>query len=281
MNKKENLHRLNNFQETHLNEIYNSTFFSVILVKPEHAGNIGSVSRLMSNFNFKDLIIFNPIETVERIFANETYGFAMHGKDILSEAKIITIDNQENHYEKLKDYLSNFDLIIATTAKGKRYTNIKRLAIFPDDLIIPNSKKPLNIAILFGSESHGLTNEEIGLADIILRIPTSDPHPTLNLSHSCAIILYEIFKKINLVSIGRGEKPVILADKEDRLLLYKIIKNLIKILKLRTYKEDNVFQAFKNVIERSIVSKKEFSLMVGLFSRIESILRELKLYEKK
>ena len=197
MNKKKIHREFNNFQETSLDEKYRNITFDIVLIQPEHAGNIGSIARVMKNFNFRNLVIFNPKEESNKILSHETQGFAMHGSDILLKSEIIPINNQINHILELKKYLKKFDLIIATTAKGKRYTNIKRLAIFPKDLSIPYSKKPLNIAILFGKESRGLTNEEIKLADIILRIPTGNEYPALNLSHACAIILYELFKKIN------------------------------------------------------------------------------------
>jgi len=211
----------------------------------------------MKNFNFENLAIFNPIEEIEKILSHETCGYAMHGKDILLDANIVTVDNQKNHFAELKSYLKKYGLIIATTAKGKKHSNIKRLAIFPQDFSIPISEKPLKIAILFGKESSGLTNEEIRLADVLLRIPASEEYPSLNISHGCGIILYEIFKKINTLSIGRGKKPVLLANKKDRIVLYNFINDIIEQLKIRTFRESNVFQAFKNVFERALISKKE------------------------
>ncbi len=279
MNKKTKFRELENFKETQLSEKFENLLFTIILVQPEHSGNVGSIARVMKNFNFKKLVIFNPIEKIDKILSYETCGYAMHGKDILLNANIITVDNEKNHLTELKNFLKNFDLIIGTTAKGKRYTNIKRLAIFPEDFVLPISEKPLHIAILFGKESRGLTNEEIKLADVLLRIPTSEEYSSLNLSHGCGIILYEIFKKINVLSIGRGKKPVLLADKEDRLILYNFINDIIYHLKIRTYRENNVYQAFKNVFERAYMSKKELSLMLGLFSKVNSILKEVRPYE--
>ncbi|MFX1315243.1 MAG: RNA methyltransferase [Promethearchaeota archaeon] len=279
MDKKKIKNEIDAFQETHLAENYRNISFSIIIVQPEHAGNIGSIARIMENFSFKKMVIFNPIEDIEKIYSYETQGFAMHGKDILFNAEVITVEKEENHLVEFKKYLEKFDLIIATTAKGKRYTNIRRLAIFPEDLTIPRSKTPLNIAILFGKESRGLTNEEISLADILLRIPTGTSYPTLNVSHACGIILYEIFKKTNIITIGRGKNPVLSADKEDRHILYEFIKSIIEKLKIRPYKKENVFFAFKNVFERAFVSKKELSLITGLLSKVDSILGDLRLYK--
>ncbi len=279
MDKKKIKREIDTFQETHIIKENETLSFSVVLVQPEHAGNIGSIARLMENFNFKKLVIFNPIEEIEKIFSYETQGFAMHGKDILFNAEVITIQDQEDHLSKFKKYLEGFDLVIATTAKGESYSNIRRLAIFPEDLIFPKSETPLKIAILFGKESRGLTNEEINFVDILLRIPTGFNYPTLNISHACGIVLYEIFKKISVLTIGRGRNPVLYANKEDRLTLYKFIDRLIEKLKIRSHKKENVFFAFKNVFERAFMSKKELSLITGLFSKVDSILSNISLYE--
>ncbi|MFX1487647.1 MAG: RNA methyltransferase [Promethearchaeota archaeon] len=279
MNKKNLKSGLDSHQPTHRVDDYQNLTFTVVLVRPEHAGNIGSIARVMENFEFKKLILFNPIESRENIFSHETQGFAMHGKEILKNTEIVNVGEQENYSNKFKKFLKDFDLVIATTAKGERKSNIKRIPLFPKDLSIPVSIKPLNIAILFGRESRGLTNEEINLADIILRIPTGQNYSALNLSHACGIILYEIFKKVNDVKIGRGKHPVLLADREDRQLLQKIIKNIIKKLKIRTHKKENVFYAFRNLLERAFLSKKELSLIMGVFSKVEKILEDLNLYE--
>ena len=281
MNKKKIKPEDNEFQETHRTNEYKNLSFTIILVQPEHAGNIGSIARVMENFNFKNLLIFNPIENVDKILSYETQGFAMHGKDVLFNAKIIEVKNQKDHLSEFKSLLEPFDYVIATTARGKNYSNIRRLAIFPEDLTLPISVKPLKIAILFGKESRGLTNEEISLADILLRIPTNSDYSALNLSHACGIVLYEIFKKINILTIGRGKNPVLLADKSDRLILYDIIKNIIDQLKIRSYKAENVFLAIKNIFGRNLMSTKELSLILGLFSKVNSILENLNLYENK
>jgi len=271
---------LSSYQETHRAEGHENLTITVVLISPEHAANIGSIARIMANFDFEELVIFNPIELKDNILSHHTHGFAMHGKIILENAQIIEVEDQQNHLSELNKYLNQFDLIITTTAKGTNYTNIKRLAIFPEDLSIPSSVKPLKIAILFGRESHGLTNEEIQLTDIILRIPTGLDYPTLNLSHACGIILYEIFKKINKVTVGRGKNPVILANREDRKALYNLVNNIVEKLKTRTHKKENVLRAFKNIFERSFMSRKELSLIIGLYSKVNKILESLDLYEK-
>ncbi len=140
--------------------------------------------------------------------------------------------------------------------------------------------KPLKIVVLFGRESRGLTNDEISLADIILRIPTGNDDPTLNLSHACGIILYEIFRKINKLTIGRGKKPVLVASRENRQSLYELIKILLEKLKIGKHRKENVYLAFRNILERSFMSQKELSLVSGIFSKISRFIDGLQLFEE-
>jgi len=272
MNKKDIQEELNKFQETHVAPKFRNLKFTIVLAQPEHASNIGSIARIMKNFDFEHLVIFNPIEKKENILCRTTEGFAMHGKDILYNSTIITNISKDNYHQELSDYLKKFDLIFGTTAKGSNYQNIKRLPIFPHELSLPVSEKPLNIAILFGKESRGLTNEEIKLADIVIRIPTGNIYQTLNISQACGIICYEIFKQTHNISIGQGVKPILLADKTNRNVLYDMISSITSFLKIRTHKKDNVILSFKNVFERSLISKKELSLIMGVFSKINLIL---------
>ena len=120
---------INFSQETQRAKNYENLSFTIVLVQPEHSGNIGSIARVMENFNFKKLIIFNPIESVDKILSYETQGFAMHGKDILINAEIIDVKNLVDHLAEFQNFLKRFDYIVATTARGKRYSNIRRLAL--------------------------------------------------------------------------------------------------------------------------------------------------------
>lgn len=275
MNKKQTAES----QGTQIAPEYSNLEFTVVLIQPEHAGNIGSIARIMKNFNFNNLIVFNPIENAEIIRSHHTQGFAMHGKDILLNAEIIELECQEDHIIEFKKFIQKFDLIIASTAKGMHYKNIRRLAIFLKDLQIPISKRPKKVAIMFGKESRGLTNDEIEFADILIRIPSSDEYPTLNLSHACGIILYELYNKIHLINLGRGNKPVLLANKDDKQVLYNLINNVTSHLRIRSYTSQNIIYAFKNVFERAFVSKKELNLILGIFSKLNSLLKKRKIYE--
>jgi tRNA C32,U32 (ribose-2'-O)-methylase TrmJ len=96
----------------------------------------------------------------------------------------------------------------------------------------------------------------------------------MNLSHACAIILYELFKKLSSIEIGRGKNPVLVANKKNRQILYKKIESVISIIKIRNYKQNRTINAFKNVFERAFMSKKELSLILGVFSKINQLIHK-------
>ena len=94
-------------------------------------------------------------------------------------------------------------------------------------------------------------------------------------------MLYEVFKRTHNLNIGRGKHPVLLAEREERKLLLTIIDNVIKTLKIRNYKQQSVYYAFRNVLERALMTKKEMSLILGLFSKINSLIIDRDLYDEK
>lgn len=63
-------------------------------------------------------------------------------------------------------------------------------------------------------------------------------------------------------------------------MLYDLIKSINISLKIRTYTAENIIFAFKNVFERAIVSKKELNLILGIFSKLNSLLKKGKIYEE-
>ncbi len=94
--------------------------FSVVLIEPKYQGNIGSVARVMKNFGFSELVLVNPPD-----MGKEAIAMAMHGRDVLENAKII------RDFEEVKD---RFDFLIATSAVVASDSNSKRTPVIPEEL---------------------------------------------------------------------------------------------------------------------------------------------------
>jgi len=224
----------------------------VILLEPESAGNIGSVARSMKNFSQDDLWIINPKTSVD----TQAVALAMHGVDVLTSAKIV------NH---LHDALCGIDTVVGTSSiTTKSSTNIARTSITPRELIFALSAVRGSIALIFGRESSGLTNQEIENCDLLVTIPASHVYNVLNLSTAVSIILYEIF----LHEQHGRERP--LATSAARQKLLEQFELLVNQSGTQNHKRRLAVRAFRNVASRSFLSMRETSLLVGVFRKAVS-----------
>ncbi len=224
----------------------------VILLEPESAGNIGAVARSMKNFGQDDLWIINPKTPID-IHAR---ALAMHGFDVLSSAKIMF---------DLDKVLMGIDIVAGTTAvTATSPTNIARTAATPKELAFALSSTRGNVALVFGRESSGLTNQEIERCDFLVTIPASHAYNVLNLSTAVSIILYEIFQR------DRRGNELPLATNAAKQKLLEQFERLLNLSGTRVHKRKLAIRAFRNVTSRSFLSRREASLLIGVFRKAAS-----------
>lgn len=222
---------------------------NIVLVEPEKPGNIGAVARVMANFEFENLFLVNPkCNHLDK----ESLDRASHAKNILEKAKIIS-------FKELK----KFDYKIATTAQLGTDYNVLRSPVNPEELI-KIIKPKANIAIIFGRECNGLTNQEINQMDFIVTIPTSKKYQTMNLSHSVAIILYELFKQNE--NITSHIRPISQKELEQ---IEKMFNKLLEKVSFTTKeKKETQRKVWKRIISKSFMSKREAYAVMGLLKKL-------------
>ncbi len=152
---------------------------AIILVQPQIPENIGAVARAMNNMGLSRLVLVDPKNCdLSRVLKPAT-GTSI---DIIQEMDI---------YEDLKEALGPFQYVVGTTARIGSHrpamTQPRRLA---QDLISISEKNM--IAILFGPEDCGLSNDQLRYCHTIATIPTAR-FSSLNLAQAVMIICYEIF----------------------------------------------------------------------------------------
>ncbi len=223
----------------------------VVLVEPEHEGNVGSVARVMKNFNLKDLWLVKP-----RIALGlEASVYAVNAQEILSSAKIVPA---------LKEALVNVDLVVGTTAKvGWSTRNVLRTSIDPKLLSKQISKKRGRVALLFGRESKGLSNWELNLCDLLVTIPTSHTYRTLNVAAAATIVFYELFA----ATLESDSMRKMEAEGSALHRVENYFEEICKSLELSPHKREITVRALRNVFQRSYVSRREASLLIGAMRR--------------
>ncbi|MBD3362083.1 TrmJ/YjtD family RNA methyltransferase [Candidatus Woesearchaeota archaeon] len=226
----------------------------IILVKPQKSGNVGAVARVMANFGFKELVLVNPKCKKTSLEAKKR---AKHAQNILKKAKVV------KHLPKLHT-------LIATTSQVGTDYNIPRSPISPEQLNklvnkLSKTKSLSNIGLVFGPEGEGLSNEEISKCDFVLTIPTNKQYPVLNLSHSIAVVLYELSK---VMSSTKVSEHIILASEADKKQLLKLVKKKLNKLQFATKsKKQTQLTVWKKLLSKSFLTKREAFALMGFFKK--------------
>jgi tRNA/rRNA methyltransferase len=149
-----------------------------ILVEPAVPGNIGSCARALKTMGYSHLTLVNPCDHL----SVEAKTLAHGSHDVLEKARLV---------HTLQEAIDNVDLIIGTTANTRR--KARKDFYYPEqiiDYISENSDTITSVAIVFGREESGLSNEEIRMCDILSTIPIKTKFPSLNLAQSVMLYAY-------------------------------------------------------------------------------------------
>ncbi|MDN5367080.1 MAG: hypothetical protein PWQ11_491 [Candidatus Diapherotrites archaeon] len=227
--------------------------FRVVLVEPHYAGNIGSVARLIMNFEAHELYLVNPLVSP---LDEEAMIWAVNAKPVLERAKIVST---------IEAAIKDCAVVAATTAKpGPKM--VRRTPITPKEFaeqVKGYWKSKERVAILFGREPSGLANEELELADITVTIPTSKNYPAMNLSHSVAVILYELYmQKVGGLRLN-AEPP----SADSFQLADSLFNELIQKIGRRNPRE--TLNAWQAILRRGARTDKEVRAVIGVLSEVK------------
>tara|TARA_B100000959_G_scaffold285789_1_gene361756 strand:+ start:2590 stop:3312 length:723 start_codon:yes stop_codon:yes gene_type:complete len=229
---------------------------TIVLVRPQLSENIGMTARVMDNFGFSKLSIVSPRDGWPSQKAESS---AKHANKIISNAKI---------YNCLDNAISNFDMVIATSNR-KRFLTKKSFNNF--NLLMKKIRDFKNIAILFGPENSGLSNQDIRLANFLFTIPTDNLNKSLNLSHAVSIMSYELFRSNN-VSIKNIK--TLNKDKINKLELSNFMNFLINDLDSNGFfrpeeKKDSMIDNIYSIYNKIDLSKKELRMLWGMHKKLK------------
>lgn len=164
---------------------------SIVLVNTRNPLNIGAVARSMSNFGFIDLRLVQPYEASFRE-ARSAVGAAF----VLRAAKV---------YEDVASAVADCSLVIGTTAGQHRELQHALRRLDQGAKRIVKHLQKGKVALLFGSEKRGLSNEDFSHCHWLLRIPTREEHGSMNLAQAVAVCLYELVRGVG--SKAHDEAP--------------------------------------------------------------------------
>ncbi|AKG91719.1 RNA methyltransferase, TrmH family, group 1 [Geoglobus ahangari] len=223
----------------------------VVLVELKIPENIGFIARVMKNFGFRNLVLYNcNVGRVSLITAS-------HARDLIENARII---------DSLEDYLGEKSLVIGTTGiRSRNVGSYIRKTVTPEEL---RKIMRSNAAILFGREDFGLFDEELRLCNVVVSIPTSEEYPVMNVSHAAAVILYELSKTEPERGDWATQRDVdVLVDYFDQ-LMHEVWYPRHRIQKSRVL--------LKRAFGRAGMSKYEMNHIAGIIRKTVLYIKHLK-----
>jgi TrmH family RNA methyltransferase len=150
----------------------------VVLVATRNPLNMGAVARAMSNFGAMHLRVVHPYVKAFREARS-----AVGATDVLREAK---------EYETVEQAITDCGLVVGTTAIGNRLIKHPLRGLDTAGALLRKRLRKDRVAILFGSEKKGLSNEDLSYCHWLLHVPTRTEHQSMNLGQAAAVCLYEL-----------------------------------------------------------------------------------------
>jgi len=232
---------------------------AVVLVKPRFPENIGMAARACVNMGVSELVVVQPERwDVDRIQSLAT----VKGADLVRSIRV------ENDLAKA---LAGYTQVYGTTARTGGWRS---------EILSPEKAAPMitgqiaeggTVAVLFGPEDKGLTNEETEICNRLLTIPVNPQASSLNLAQAVLIVLYECFKsgvRAPLTSgLGDAQSPLC-THAEQEMVIRSLRDTLIRIDFLRKNNPDYFMLPVRRFLQKIALRRHEFSMLMGICNQV-------------
>jgi TrmH family RNA methyltransferase len=150
----------------------------VVLVRSRNPLNIGAAARAMSNFGFRSLRLVTPWEP-SYLGARSAVG----ASEVLLNAEL---------FGSVAEAIADCGLVVGASAVGERELHHPLRVLRQGAEAMRQQLAVAPVALLFGSEKFGLSNEDLSHCHWLMRVPTRDEHSSMNLGQAVAVCLYEL-----------------------------------------------------------------------------------------
>lgn len=233
----------------------------IVLVETSHPGNIGSTARAMKTMGLHRLYLVNPAPCLD----GKSKAMAASAVDVLHEA-VIT--------QTLDEALAGCQLIIGTSAR-KRGLALDGLTPRDAADLVKKQRDETEVAIVFGREDSGLTNDELFRCHYHLIIPANPVYSALNLSQAVQIVAYEL-RMAMLVSSApitlKQEKRATAAEIEGFYSHLLDVMLAINFYKPKT--PGRLLQRVRRLFNRANLEVLEVNILRGILTQMQKIIQE-------
>ena len=224
----------------------------VVLISPRNPLNIGAAARAMSNFGFSELRLVNP------------YNVAFH--EARSAVKAQAVLEQAREYATVAEAVADCALVVGTTAIGPRVLEHPLRRLEYGGKLIARKLAAAPVALLFGSEKFGLSNEDMSHCHWLMRIPAREEHGSMNLGQAVAVCLYEIIRGPAAKTAPDAKRPAAAAHLERITELLETILDSSGYVHARV--EGSTRMKIRRLVRRLQLNAHDAEVWLGMLRQI-------------
>jgi TrmH family RNA methyltransferase len=235
---------------------------TLLLVAARNPLNIGAAARAMSNFGVSRLRVVNPYEVAFREARS-----AVGAKGLLAKAE---------QFQNVAEAVADCTLVVGTTAAARRELQHRLLRLDEGAKAIKQQLKTGPVALLFGSERFGLSNEEMSHCHWMMRIPTREEHGSMNLGQAVAVCLYELVR--GRKAAAASAKTASHDDKTpaDSGEIERLTKVMFDVLSTSEFIQPRAVAAeekLRRLVRRMKLNSNDAEVLLGMLRQVEWKLR--------
>ena len=243
----------------------------IIMVGTTHSGNIGAAARAMNNMCISNLVLVDPKCPVGEV----AYGRASGANAVLDQRTTVS---------SLGLALTDCELVIATSARRRSLAWPELGPTQMADMLF-NLDADARVALVFGREHSGLTNDELQMCNYMVCIPTNPDFSSLNVASAVQVICYEIYRQFGGLTeakkVDTKKASSKLAD-EDELPatsgeIEGYFEHLLQVLTTTRFlnpdKPGIIMQRLRRLYMRAGLSRNEVNILRGMLDAVERFKR--------
>lgn len=235
----------------------------IVMVETSHPGNIGGAARAMKNMELEQLYLVNPVLFPHREAVSRSSG----AEDLLEKAVIC---------DSLPEALAGCAMVFGASARSLRAIPWPQVdARGCAEMVGERRGSDTEVAILFGREDSGLTNEELELCNYLLHIPTNPGYSSLNVAAAIQVVAYELY----MARIGQWQgTPSNKADvpasaDEVEGFFTHLEQTLVEIDFLDPENPRQLMRRLRRLFNRAGLEKVEVNILRGILTSVMKLLK--------
>lgn len=227
--------------------------FRIVLCQTSHPGNIGAAARAMKTMGLHKLYLVQP----KKFPHNEATAMAVGAADLLPQAVVC---------DTLQQALTGCAFAIGLSARRRQLSHelVSVRAAAAEATRIAGTEQ--EVALVFGTEMSGLSNEELDLCQLLAMIPANPDFSSLNLAAAVQVMCYELrVAALDDKPLDMPDKTAPLASNEDVERLYRHLEEtLVQIGFLNADEPGRLMQRIRRIYARARLEKEEVNILRGI-----------------